>query len=134
MTRGHATTGAVRVTALGLYPVKSLAGIAPDAAPVTARGLAGDRRWGVVDPAGHKVTAREEHGLLGLTAEPAADGGIRLTDRAGDALTVAAPHEAPAIPVDHRGQGLARPGGGDGPPRVAGPVGGPRGGVMEGQE
>jgi uncharacterized protein YcbX len=109
MTRGHATTGAVRVTALGLYPVKSLAGIAPDAAPVTARGLAGDRRWGVVDPAGHKVTAREEHGLLGLTAEPAADGGIRLTDRAGDALTVAAPHEAPAIPVDHRGQGLARP-------------------------
>jgi uncharacterized protein YcbX len=109
MMVGSTTTAGVRVTGLGLYPVKSLAGIAPDAAPVMARGLAGDRRWGVVDPFGHKVTAREEHGLLGLKAESVADGGIRLTDRAGGSLTVVAPRKAPAIPVDHRGQGLARP-------------------------
>lgn len=109
MTRVGTQTAEVQVSALGLYPVKSLAGVAADAASVTARGLEGDRRWGVVDPVGHKVTAREEHGLLGLAAEPVAQGGIRLTDRAGDSLTVAAPREAPAIPVDHRGQGLARP-------------------------
>jgi uncharacterized protein YcbX len=109
MTRAGTETSEVQVSALRLYPVKSLAGVAADAASVTARGLDGDRRWGVVDPVGHKVTAREAHGLLGLAAEPVAEGAIRLTDRAGGSLTVAAPLEAPAIPVDHRGQGLARP-------------------------
>lgn len=107
--RAGTATARVRVTALGLYPVKSLAGTTPPVAPVMARGLEGDRRWGVVDQVGHQVTAREEHGLLGLTAQPVAGGGIRITDRAGDSLVVAAPREAPAIPVDHRGQGLARP-------------------------
>lgn len=107
-TGAGAAASRVRVTALGLYPVKSLAGTTPQVAHVQARGLDGDRRWGVVDQVGHKVTAREEHRLLGLTAQPVAEGAIRLTDRAGDSLVVEAPREAPAIPVDHRGQGLAR--------------------------
>ena len=34
-------------------------------------GLRGDRRWGLVNASGTKVTAREVKALLGLTAEPA---------------------------------------------------------------
>jgi uncharacterized protein YcbX len=111
----------MRVTALTLYPVKSLGGVALDASPLDARGLRGDRRWGLVDVSGGKVTAREVKGLLGLSAEPAgqtgqtgqtgSEGAIRLRDRAGGSLVVAAPREATPIVVDHSGQGTARPAG-----------------------
>ena len=53
----------MRVTALTLYPVKSLEGVAVDASALDARGLRGDRRWGLVDASGGKVTAREVKGL-----------------------------------------------------------------------
>lgn len=121
----------MRVTALTLYPVKSLEGVALDASSLDARGLRGDRRWGLVDASGSKVTAREVTALLGLTAEPAdraqqaepahpaqqADpaqragvgGAIRLRDRAGDSIVVAEPRHATPILVDHSGQGTARP-------------------------
>jgi uncharacterized protein len=68
----------LHVTALTVYPVKSLAGIPLDEAWVETRGLHGDRRWAVVDREGVKVTAREEHALLGLRAEPLEGGGVRL--------------------------------------------------------
>ena len=107
----------MRVTALTVYPVKSLEGVALDASALDARGLRGDRRWGVVDASGSKVTAREVKGLLGLSAEPAqlpgSEGAIRLRDRAGGSVVVAAPREATPIIVDHSGQGTARPAGPD---------------------
>ena len=106
----------MRVTALTLYPVKSLEGVALDASSLDARGLRGDRRWGLVDASGTKVTAREVTTLLGLTAEPAdpaqqaaVGGAIRLRDRAGDSIVVAEPRHATPILVDHSGQGTARP-------------------------
>lgn len=105
------TVPVARVCSLHLYPVKSLAGVACDSAGVAARGLAGDRRWGIVDPSGEKVTAREAHGLLGLTASPLPDGAVRLTDRSGAAIRVEPPREAAPVPVSHRGQGTARPAG-----------------------
>ena len=105
----------MRVTALTLYPVKSLEGVARDASPLDARGLRGDRRWGLVDASGGKVTAREVKGLLGLSADPeeqtGSEGAIRLRDRAGGSIVVAAPREATPIEVDHSGQGTARPAG-----------------------
>jgi hypothetical protein len=100
-----------RVTALQVYPVKSLAGVACESAGVTARGLVGDRRWGVVDPSGEKVTAREARSLLGLTAEPLPGGAIRLCDGAGETIVVEPPRHAAPVPVSHRGQGAARPAG-----------------------
>jgi hypothetical protein len=103
----------MRLTALTLYPVKSLEGVGLDASSLDARGLRGDRRWGLVDASGNKVTAREVKALLGLTAEPAeqtgSEGAIRLRDRAGGSIVVAAPREATPIVVDHSGQGTARP-------------------------
>jgi uncharacterized protein YcbX len=127
-------TGALRVTALALYPVKSLAGVALDSCPVDARGLRGDRRWGIVDASGTKVTAREVKALLGLRAEPAdaasphpvpadsvpadsvpadvsATTSIRIVDREGDVLEVRQPLRAEPIPVSHTGQSTALPAG-----------------------
>ena len=58
----------------------------PDASSsLDARGLRGDRRWGLVDASGGKVTAVRSR-AVGLTAEPAeqtGSGAIRLRDRAG---------------------------------------------------
>ena len=103
----------MRVTALRLYPVKSLAGVAPESARLDARGLRGDRRWGIVDPSGAKVTAREVKPLLGLTATPSgADGlSITLSDRDGGRLEVEPPRGAAPIEVNHSNQGRALPAG-----------------------
>ena len=108
------------VAALTTYPVKSLAGVDVAEARVEEVGLRGDRRWAVVDPAGTKVTAREEHALLGLRAEPRDGGGIRLLDpgagRTGDAavaatLDVEPPRDATPVAVSFTGQDRARPAG-----------------------
>ena len=103
----------LRVTALTIHPVKSLAGVAVKWSAVDSRGLTGDRRWGIVEPDGTKVTAREQHGLLGLTALPTADEAIVIEDRAGSRITVTPPRDAAPIAVTHSNQGTARPCGND---------------------
>lgn len=50
---------AITLSALNVYPVKGLKGIALDAARATERGLEHDRRWMVVGPAGEMLTQRE---------------------------------------------------------------------------
>lgn len=101
----------MHVAALTTYPVKSLAGVDVDEAGVEQVGLRGDRRWAVVDAAGTKVTAREEHGLLGLRAEPADGGGIRLVAPGVAPLDVEPPRDVPPVPVSFSGQDRARPAG-----------------------
>ncbi|MGB5953058.1 MAG: MOSC N-terminal beta barrel domain-containing protein [Ornithinimicrobium sp.] len=90
----------VEVTALRVYPVKSLGGLAVDRAKVEPQGLAGDRRWCLVDEAGNVITARESPGLLRLTAEVADDRSIRVTDPADNAsIVIGAPHDGPATRI-----------------------------------
>ncbi|PWC05219.1 MOSC domain-containing protein [Agromyces badenianii] len=104
----------MQVTRLRVYPVKSFAGYDVDSAEVLPWGLAGDRRWGVVDASGAPVTAREQNGLLALTAEPLTDGGLLLGERrpgAGDPLRVDRPTDAEPIIVGHSRQGTALPAG-----------------------
>lgn len=103
---------ALSVTALSVHPVKSLAGVALSASPVDARGLTGDRRWGVVEPDGTTVTARELHGLLGLTAIPTQGESIVIEDRRGGRITVAPPRDAAPLAVTDSDQGV-RPCGAD---------------------
>jgi len=78
-------TGAC-IAALHLYPVKSLRGLALDAAAVTPTGLEsggiGDREWMVVDPAGRFVTQRELPGLARIA--PAIEGDGMVLRAAGD--------------------------------------------------
>jgi len=103
----------MEVTRIRVYPVKSFAGVDVGSASVLPWGLADDRRWAVVDPDGDPVTAREANGLLALTAEVLADGGLLLgaRDGGGEPLRVDAPTDAAPIPVGHTRQGTALPAG-----------------------
>lgn len=60
--------------AIHRYPVKSMRGQSLDAASIEARGLAGDRRWMMIDAESRFVTARQYPQLLGFSAELIADG------------------------------------------------------------
>jgi hypothetical protein len=51
---------AVVVSAIGVYPVKSLAGRWVETATVEWWGLRGDRRWLALNPDGSVLTARDE--------------------------------------------------------------------------
>lgn len=93
-------TADLRVTRVLTYPVKSCAGNDVKRAVVEPWGLAGDRRWALVDEVGNNVTAREAHHLLGLRAEVYDPTSIRIVDRIGGSITVAAPADAATTPVD----------------------------------
>jgi uncharacterized protein YcbX len=91
------TTG--MITQLFIYPVKSLAGITCDKATVTARGLAGDREWMVVDDSGKFVTQRQLPAMATLAVE-LLDTGIALTSQRAGRLAVTHPAlDAPIRPV-----------------------------------
>lgn len=85
------------VSALNVYPVKGLKGIALDAARCTERGLENDRRWMVVDLAGEFLTQRAHPKMATV-----------WTEIEGDALTLSAPDmDALEVPADPRdGAGL----------------------------
>jgi uncharacterized protein len=86
------------VTDLYRYPVKSCRGQRLRDAPVEPWGLAGDRRWMVVDPGGEVLTARERPPMLLVT--PRLEGGaIRLTAPGRPDLTVPVPAGDDLIPV-----------------------------------
>jgi uncharacterized protein len=66
------------LTGIGLYALKSARGVQVPEAEVEPWGLRGDRRWAVVDAAGRRVRAVEVPAIMGVTATPAADGGLHL--------------------------------------------------------
>lgn len=99
----------MRVTELQVYPVKSLGGVSVGTSVVEPWGLAGDRRWGLVDEAGDMVTAREAHQLLALRAEQVDDGQIRLVAREGPSILVDTPLGLRPLPISLSRQDLAVP-------------------------
>jgi uncharacterized protein YcbX len=85
-----------RVSALHVYPVKALAGVALDAARVDDLGLTPDRRWMLVDADGRALTQREVPALVRLATALLGDGGVRVTAPDGSARELhAAPPDAP---------------------------------------
>ena len=103
----------LHVAGLRIYPVKSMAGNAVTTAQVKPWGLVGDRRWAIIDDTGNNVTARKVHQLLGLQADIVGDTAIRITDRAGAAITVEAPVGTTTVAVGFRGLDRATPIGGE---------------------
>jgi uncharacterized protein len=100
----------IRLDGLHLHPVKSTAVRPVLHGDVEPWGLAGDRRWMVVDATGECVTAREEHRLLTITAHTVAtDAGLlaalRLTAPGVEPIDVDEPL-GPALPVTVHGRGL----------------------------
>ncbi len=87
------------VAQLYRYPVKSCRGEWLPAARVEPWGLAGDRRWMIVDAGGAAVTARERPRLLLVTPFLDGAGGLRLTEPDMPDLTVPAPDGAELVPV-----------------------------------
>lgn len=63
-----------------VYPVKSVAGVDRAEAVVEPAGLAGDRRWMLVDPEGRFVTGRQLPELVRIHVRLEPDGGLRLPD------------------------------------------------------
>lgn len=74
------------VASAHVYPVKGMRALDVSGATVEPRGLAGDRRWLVVDPHGEFQTQRSAPGLARISAIPTADG-IRFSHAdSGDAF------------------------------------------------
>lgn len=89
----------MHVTRLTTYPLKSAAGPDLTSATVTRIGLQGDRRWVALDPQGRRVSARECHALLGISASVTTSG-LHLSTRDGARHVVAEPGSGAAtIPV-----------------------------------
>jgi uncharacterized protein YcbX len=85
-----------QVSALHVYPVKSLRATSMQEAVVEPWGLAGDRRWMLVDGERLKaVTQREQPRLALVTALITAGGGLRLSAPGRDPLDVAVPPPGP---------------------------------------
>ncbi|MEP6599967.1 MAG: MOSC N-terminal beta barrel domain-containing protein [Actinomycetota bacterium] len=86
------------VTALNRYPVKSCRGEPLDTAVVEPWGLAGDRRFMLVDADGSVVTARENPSLVLVT--PSVGGQLLRLDHPGaTSLTVTVPDGSDLVPV-----------------------------------
>jgi uncharacterized protein YcbX len=88
------------VQSIHVHPVKAFRGVAPRTAVVEPWGLAGDRRWALIDDGGKVVTQREWPRLARAAAEPLAGGGVRLSAPGRAPLTVEVPEPSGAIPVD----------------------------------
>ncbi|MEU9504716.1 MOSC N-terminal beta barrel domain-containing protein [Micromonospora sp. NPDC048170] len=89
----------MRLSAIHTYPVKGCHRRDHEVAPVEPWGLAGDRRWMIVDGDGLGVTQRETTRLVALRATPH-DGGLLL--RAEGHADLAVPEPAGGEPVTVR--------------------------------
>lgn len=74
-----------RISALYVYPIKSCAGIAVDAAQVLSRGLQFDRRFMLVDDNGRFLTQRQ-NARMALLSTAIDDGLLTVTRPDGDTL------------------------------------------------
>ncbi len=89
--------GAVEVTGIFLYPVKSLRGIAVEEATVDELGLDGDRRFMVIDGTGKMLTQRSLPRMALVETALAADRLILRAEGAGE--TTVGRASDPAAPV-----------------------------------
>jgi uncharacterized protein len=81
----------MHVASLHAYPVKSCYRVDLRTTVVEPWGLAGDRRWLVVDPDGQQLTQREAPVMTGIRPTPGPDGGLTLRAAGLADLAVAAP-------------------------------------------
>ena len=87
-----------RLTSIHRFPVKSCRGEALDEASVEPWGLAGDRRWMLVDEDGEAITAREVNQMLLLVPELTPTG-LRVTAPDLPPCEVEVPEPKRRVPV-----------------------------------
>ncbi|MEU6251103.1 MOSC N-terminal beta barrel domain-containing protein [Streptomyces sp. NPDC047043] len=83
-----------------VHPVKAFRGLAPREADVEPWGLAGDRRWVLIDDGGKVVTQRQQPRLALAAAELLPGGGVRLSAPGMAPLTVPVPRPVDTVPVE----------------------------------
>jgi uncharacterized protein YcbX len=91
----------VRVASLHTYPIKGCYRFDHERVEVEPWGMAGDRRWCVVDPStGEAITQRDNVGLTRIRPEPLPGGGGLLLRTPGQAdLTVAEPDDGESVEI-----------------------------------
>ncbi|HEX3337429.1 MAG TPA: MOSC N-terminal beta barrel domain-containing protein [Jatrophihabitans sp.] len=90
---------ALSLTAINRYPVKSCRGEGVRSATVEPWGLAGDRRWMLVDDDGILISAREHPRLLLVVPRLRNDGGLAFTSPDAPDLAVEPPRPDSLVPV-----------------------------------
>ncbi|MEG3628302.1 MOSC domain-containing protein [Streptomyces poriticola] len=92
--------GNTHLKSIRIHPVKALRGQAPREAVVEPWGLAGDRRWMLIDDGGRVVTQRQQPRLALAAAELLPGGGVRLSAPGARPLTVPVPRQGETVPVE----------------------------------
>src|SRR6185437_7017990 len=77
----------MQLSAITIFPIKSLRGIALEEAEITQRGLASDRRWMLVDNFGEFMTQRE-HPRMALVSVSLTPHGLLCVAPEGEPLLV----------------------------------------------
>ncbi|MGW0911695.1 MOSC domain-containing protein [Streptomyces sp. NPDC002784] len=92
--------GNARLESIHVHPVKAFRGTEPREAVVEPWGLAGDRRWMLIDDGGKVVTQRQQARLALAAAELLPGGGLRLSAPGMEPLAVRVPKPAGTVPVE----------------------------------
>ncbi|MDT7843003.1 MOSC domain-containing protein [Streptomyces justiciae] len=91
--------GKAQLQSIHVHPVKAFRGLAPREAVVEPWGLAGDRRWALIDDGGKVVTQRQQPRVALAAAELLPGGGVRLSAPGMEPLTVPVPRPVGTVPM-----------------------------------
>ncbi|MFF7451481.1 MULTISPECIES: MOSC N-terminal beta barrel domain-containing protein [unclassified Streptomyces] len=91
--------GIARLESIHVHPVKAFRGLAPLDAEVEPWGLAGDRRWALIDDGGKVVTQRAHPRVALAAAELLPGGGVRLSAPGAAPLEVPVPRPVGTVPM-----------------------------------
>ncbi|WP_329259485.1 MOSC domain-containing protein [Streptomyces pseudovenezuelae] len=92
--------GNAHLLSIHIHPVKALRSLALQEAEVEPWGLAGDRRWALVDDGGKVVTQRQHPRLAQAAAELLPGGGVVLSAPGTDPLAVPVPEPGETVTLD----------------------------------
>ncbi|MDX3248549.1 MOSC domain-containing protein [Streptomyces sp. ME18-1-4] len=92
--------GNAELLSIHVHPVKAFRGQAPREAVVEPWGLAGDRRWTLIDDGGKVVTQRQQPRLALAAAELLPGGGVRLSAPGLEPLAVWVPEPVSTVSVE----------------------------------
>ncbi|WP_020118188.1 MOSC domain-containing protein [Streptomyces canus] len=92
--------GNAQLLSIHVHPVKALRSLALQEAAVEPWGLAGDRRWALVDDGGKVVTQRQHPRLAQAAAELLPGGGVMLSAPGVEPLAVPVPEPGETVTLD----------------------------------
>lgn len=92
--------GQAELQSIHIHPVKAFRGISPREAEVEPWGLAGDRRWMLIDRGGKVVTQRRQPRLALAAAGFPPGGGVLLSAPGMEPLAVPVPRPVGTVPVE----------------------------------